>query len=94
MANILLGAQLQDMTSGFELFTRDALIKILERGIHSQAHFFQTEIKFHARKMRIVEVPISYTATAPAVKLGSLSDAFKNLFRLARLRWKSPWKRQ
>lgn len=88
LANLLLGTRFHDMTSGFELFSRAALIQILEHGIHSQAHFFQTEIKYHARKMRIVEVPISYTATAPAVKLGSLGDAFKNLFRLARLRWR------
>jgi dolichol-phosphate mannosyltransferase len=88
MANLLLGTRLHDMTSGFELFSRAALIRILEHGIRSQAHFFQTEIKYHARQMRVVEVPISYTATAPAVKLGSLGDAFKNLFRLARLRWR------
>jgi dolichol-phosphate mannosyltransferase len=88
MANLLLGTRFRDMTSGFELFSRAALSEILEHGIHSQAHFFQTEIKYHARNMRIVEVPILYTATAPAVKLGSLGDAFKNLFRLARLRWR------
>jgi dolichol-phosphate mannosyltransferase len=94
LANLLLGTRFHDMTSGFELFSRAALIEILEHGIHSQAHFFQTEIKYHARKMRIVEVPITYTASAPAVKLGSLGDAFKNLFRLVRLRWKSPWRRR
>jgi len=88
VSNLLLGTRFHDMTSGFELFSRDALIEILDHGIRSEAHFFQTEIKYHARKMRIVEVPISYSATAPAVKMGSLADAFKNLFRLAGLRWR------
>ena len=88
LANLLLGTRFHDMTSGFELFTRSALVRILERGIHSRAHFFQTEIKYHARDMRIVEVPIQYSATSPGVGLGVLRDAFGNLFRLAALRWK------
>ena len=87
LANFLLGTRLRDMTSGFELFTRAALTQILDRGIHSHAHFFQTEIKYHARNMRIIEVPIEYSATSPAVGMGSLADAIGNLVRLARLRW-------
>jgi dolichol-phosphate mannosyltransferase len=90
LANLLLGTRLYDMTSGFELFSRRALTEILEQGIHSHAHFFQTEIKFHARRMRIVEVPIQYSATSPSVGSSSLLDAFWNLFRLVRLRGKRP----
>jgi dolichol-phosphate mannosyltransferase len=90
LANLLLGTRLYDMTSGFELFSRRALIEILEQGIHSRAHFFQTEIKYHARKMRIVEVPILYSAASPSVGSKSLRDAFRNLFRLVRLRWTRP----
>ncbi|HYL35915.1 MAG TPA: glycosyltransferase [Bryobacteraceae bacterium] len=90
LANVLLGTRLHDMTSGFELFSRRALIEILEQGIRSRAHFFQTEIKYHARKMRIVEVPIQYSAASPNVGSESLRDAFQNLLRLVRLRWKRP----
>src|SRR3954471_15682097 len=43
LANLLLGTKLKDMTSGFELFSRKALQYVLERGIHSRGHFFQTE---------------------------------------------------
>ncbi|HLW75453.1 MAG TPA: glycosyltransferase [Bryobacteraceae bacterium] len=89
-ANLLLGTRLHDMTSGFEAFSRDALAQILDRGIHSRAHFFQTEIKYHARHMRVVEVPIHYSAASPSVGAASLTDAFLNLFRLVRLRWKRP----
>lgn len=88
LANLLLGTHFHDMTSGFELFTRSALVRILECGIHSRAHFFQTEIKYHAREMRIVEVPIQYSAASPGVGFGVLRDAFRNLFRLAARRWK------
>lgn len=90
LANLLLGTRYRDMTSGFELFSRSALIEILERGIRSRAHFFQTEIKYHARRMRTLEVPIRYTAASPSVGLKSLRDAFRHLFQLAWSRWKQP----
>ncbi|HYL75913.1 MAG TPA: glycosyltransferase [Bryobacteraceae bacterium] len=90
IANLLLGTRYRDMTSGFELFSRAALVEILERGIRSRAHFFQTEIKYHARNMRTVEVPIRYTAASPSVGLKSLGDAFGHLFQLAWSRLKKP----
>jgi len=90
MANLLLGTRYRDMTSGFELFSRSALIEILQRGIRSRAHFFQTEIKYHARNMRTLEVPIRYTAASPSVGIKSLRDAFGHLFELAWSRWKRP----
>jgi dolichol-phosphate mannosyltransferase len=88
LANLLLGTRLRDMTSGFELFSQPALRYILGRGINSRAHFFQTEIKFHAKPLRIIEVPIEYAAASPSVSSSSIKDAFKNLFRLVSLNWK------
>ena len=84
--NILLGTKLKDMTSGFEMFTNDALQKVLEKGIQSRGHFFQTEIKTYCRNMRITEVPIHYRAPSQNVNTAVLLDAFKNLFRLFRKR--------
>src|SRR5690349_2308684 len=49
LTNLLLGTTQTDMTSGFELFSRDSMAMVLERGIMSHAHFFQTEIKVHCR---------------------------------------------
>ena len=88
LANVLLGTHQTDMTSGFELFSRRALVYILERGIHSRAHFFQTEIKVHARHLRYKEVPIGYRAPSPRMNRSSLADAFRNLWRLFLLRLK------
>ena len=82
LTNLLLGSKLRDMTSGFEMFTRNALIFALEKGIHSRAHFFQTEIKLHCRHMKIREVPIHYKMASPGIKGSSLSDAFGQLLRL------------
>ena len=85
LTNLLVGTRLSDMTSGFELFSREALQMVLDRGIHSRAHFFQTEIKFHCRHLKVAEVPITYSAAAPGVGGGVLADAFTNLYRL----WKA-----
>ena len=86
LTNMLLGTQLKDMTSGFELFSRDALEAVLERGIRSRGHFFQTEIKAYCRNRRVTEVPIHYTAASDSVNNKVLKDAFSNLWRLFRLR--------
>jgi dolichol-phosphate mannosyltransferase len=86
LANLLLGTKLKDMTSGFELFTRSALREVLDKGIHSRGHFFQTEIKVHCRKLHIAEVPIHYRAASAGVNSRVLADSFGNLWRLFRLR--------
>ncbi len=86
LVNILLGTKLKDMTSGFELFTGPVLKAVLDHGIHSRGHFFQTEIKVFCHKYHIAEVPIHYRAPSNSVNAGILKDAFSNLFRLFKLR--------
>jgi dolichol-phosphate mannosyltransferase len=83
LANLLLGTRLTDMTSGFELFSREALELVLGRGIQSRGHFFQTEIKTYCRNLRVKEVPIHYRA--PSARLGSraVKEAFQQLWRLS-----------
>jgi dolichol-phosphate mannosyltransferase len=88
LTNAVLGTRQTDMTSGFEMFTRQALQAVLDRGIQSKAHFFQTEIKTYCRKMRIVEVPISYQVASPRLKLAAVKDAFRQLGRLFQMRLK------
>ncbi len=82
LANLLLGTGLADMTSGFEMFTRQSLAEVLEKGIRSKGHFFQTEIKAYCRKMKVVEVPIHYRRPSENVNAAVLLDSFKNLFAL------------
>jgi dolichol-phosphate mannosyltransferase len=85
LTNLLLKTKLQDMTSGFELFSRAALQAVLDRGIRSRGPFFQTEIKSYCRNMRIVEVPIRYRAASHKIGVSELADSFGNLWRLYRL---------
>jgi dolichol-phosphate mannosyltransferase len=82
LTNLLIGTKLKDMTSGFEFFSRKAMARVLEKGIVSKAHFFQTEIKTHCRVFRCVEVPIHYSAPSNSVNNKVLKDAFSSLFRL------------
>jgi dolichol-phosphate mannosyltransferase len=86
LTNILVGTNLTDMTSGFELFSRDAMKHILNKGINSRAHFFQTEIKIHCRNLRKAEVPIHYRAASPSVDKSVLKDSLSNLWRMYRLK--------
>ena len=86
VTNLLLGTTLTDMTSGFQLFTRDALERILHRGIRSRGPFFQTEMKAHSRDLKVVEVPIEYRSPTHVVGSAALGDAFVNLWRLFRAR--------
>lgn len=88
MTNLLLGTTQTDMTSGFELFSRSALLHVLDRGIQSRAHFFQTEIKTHCRRLRFVEVPITYRSASPSLGSSSLKEALSQLLRLGRMRLK------
>jgi len=88
LTNLLLGTKLKDMTSGFELFSRSALEMVLAKGIHSRAHFFQTEIKVFCRHLRCVEVPITYSNPSSSVNGAVLGDAFFHLGRLFMLRLK------
>jgi dolichol-phosphate mannosyltransferase len=82
LTNALTGTTQTDMTSGFELFSRAALEMVLEKGVQSRAHFFQTEIKFHCRNLRFVEVPIHYRSPSPRLGAASVKDAFRQLWRL------------
>jgi dolichol-phosphate mannosyltransferase len=82
LTNLLLGTRQTDMTSGFELFSRQALSAVLARGIQSKAHFFQTEIKAYCRKLHFVEVPITYRSASPRLGLSAIEDAFRQLGRL------------
>lgn len=61
IANILLGTKLTDTTSGFEAFRADILNTIISKKMVSTGHFFQTEIRFRAKKFNFTEVPINYT---------------------------------
>lgn len=86
LTNALLGTSLTDMTSGFQLFTREALEGVLAKGIASKGPFFQTEIKTHCRDLRIAEIAIQYRAGSHNVGRRAITESFVVLARLFRRR--------
>lgn len=87
LTNLLLGTKLSDMTSGFEIFTHDALSRIINNGIYSKGPFFQTEIKTYAHQFKITEVPIKYLRANHNIGTKALYDAFINLWCLFKNRF-------
>jgi dolichol-phosphate mannosyltransferase len=90
VSNLLLGTRLTDMTSGYQLFRREALEAVLKEGIHSRGHFFQTEMKFHCRGFRCIEVPIHYRSPSKSVSGKTVGDALGNLLGLVKKRITGP----
>ncbi|MBA3706716.1 MAG: glycosyltransferase [Bacteroidetes bacterium] len=80
LANILLGTNLRDMTSGFQGFHRDVVEKIINHKFKSKAHFYQTELRYLLRSHKTVEVPIHYTAPSPRVSKNAIKNAYQTLF--------------
>jgi dolichol-phosphate mannosyltransferase len=82
MANLMLGTRMRDMTSGFECFSHRALSKVVDKGVRSRGHFFQTEIRHQLRDSRWVEVPISYASPSETVSHGTVFESLRNLWLL------------
>ena len=79
LANILLGTNLYDMTSGYQGFHRLVVKKILDYNLKSKAHFYQTEIRYLLRKYKFSEVPIHYNAPSPRVSQKAIRNAIETL---------------
>ena len=86
LAQLLLGAKLMDMTSGFQGFHRDVVAKLLEHDFLSIGHFYQTEVRYLLRHRRMCEVPIHYKAPSPRVSHASVRNSLATLGRLFLLR--------
>ena len=82
LANLVLGTQLKDMTSGFEGFQREILEEMDLDAFLSKGHMYQTEMRFYCRKARTVEIPIHYVGTASSLKTSSVTEALRLLFKL------------
>jgi len=82
LSNLLLGTKMKDMTSGFECFSNKAMKYILDKGVKSKAHFFQTEIRFYLRDWKWQEIPITYSNPSESVEGSTIKEALKNLWNL------------
>ncbi len=82
LANAVLGTKLKDMTSGFEGFQRYVLEGMCLDRFLSTGHMYQTEMRYYCRRYRTVEVPIHYIGSNSSLRLKSVTEALRLLFRL------------
>ena len=75
LANLCLGTDLRDMTSGYQGFTREIVEQFLQLKLKSTGHFYQTELRFLLKKTRYMEVPIHYKAPSPNVHIKSIVNS-------------------
>jgi dolichol-phosphate mannosyltransferase len=87
LARFLLGVRFADMTSGYQAFRRDVLIRLLNVELLSKAHFYQTEVRYLLRREKAIEVPIHYRAPSPSVSQNAISNSFAVLAHYAFLRF-------
>lgn len=91
LSNLLLGTKMLDMTSGFLGFHASVAEKFVSYGLLSEAHFYQTELRYLLRKSRYAEIPIHYRAPSPSVSKKAILNSFAVLFHyfFLRLRFKA-----
>lgn len=86
-ARMLLGCRMRDVTSGYEAFSREVMEKILSYPLKSQAHFYQTELRYLLRNRNWIEVPIHYSSPSPRVSAKALANARNCLAYYALRHW-------
>ena len=79
LANLCLGTDLWDMTSGYQGFAREIVEKFVRLNLRSTGHFYQTELRFLLKKTRYMEVPIHYKAPSPSVNIKSILNSLNCL---------------
>lgn len=82
LSNLVLGTKLKDMTSGFEAFQREILENMDLNAFMSRGHMYQTEMRYYCRNYNTIEVPINYIGSQSSLKLKSVTEALKILFKL------------
>ena len=67
--------KISDTTSGYQMFQKKILQKIIKKGLLSKDRFFQTEIKIYTRNKKIKEVPIQYICTSHSLSFFSIIES-------------------
>jgi dolichol-phosphate mannosyltransferase len=85
---LVLGVRVQDPSSGYRMFTAEALRKIVPR-LNARDPFIVSEVLFFAQKFRlkIAEVPIEFFVRSAGESKLNPSTLFKYLLRVWKLRF-------
>ena len=82
LSKIFFKINLKDTTSGYQMFQRNIVKKIVKRGLLSNDRFFQTEIKIYTRKKKMKEVPIDYICKTHSLKISSIVESISLLLKI------------
>ncbi len=86
LANIMLGTKMYDMTSGFQGFHARIVQNFIDYPLLSEAHFYQTELRYLLRHTRYAEIPIHYRAPSPSVSNKAIANSLSVLWHYFLLR--------
>ena len=75
-----------DMTSGYQGFHVGIVEKFVRYKLLSEAHFYQTELRYLLRKTRYAEIPIHYRAPSPGVNRKAIRNSLTVLLHYFFLR--------
>ncbi|HVB42338.1 MAG TPA: polyprenol monophosphomannose synthase [Streptosporangiaceae bacterium] len=86
--HLILGLHVRDVTAGYKLWRRDALIKIDLPSVRSSGYSFQVEMNYRAllQGCKILEVPIHFTERQHGKSKMALSTQLESAFVPIRLR--------
>tara|TARA_B100001989_G_C24449435_1_gene418157 strand:+ start:194 stop:916 length:723 start_codon:yes stop_codon:yes gene_type:complete len=83
ISKLFFDINLKDTTSGFQIFNRKIVKKIIKKKLISRDRFFQTEIKIFTRKLNFKEVPITYECKTHHISYFAI---FESIYLLLKIR--------
>ena len=83
LSKVFFKINLADTTSGYQMFKRKILKKIVNKKLLSRDRFIQTEMKIYTRKLNVKEVPIQYICDTHTMNLYAI---FESLYLLVKIK--------
>jgi dolichol-phosphate mannosyltransferase len=89
-SRIILGLRIRDMTAGFKLWQRDALLGIGLENVRSNGYSFQVEMAYLCEKLgyRIIEIPIHFADRRIGQSKLDMPVKLESAWRTWQIRWR------
>ena len=89
-SRIILGLRVRDMTAGFKLWQRDALIGVDLDNIHSNGYSFQVEMAYLCEKLGyyLIEIPIHFEDRRIGQSKLDIPVKIESAWRTWQIRWR------
>lgn len=89
-SRMILGLRIRDMTAGFKLWKRDALLRIGLDNIRSNGYTFQVEMAYLCEKLgyRLVEIPIHFEDRRIGRSKMDVPVKLESAWRTWQIRWR------